>query len=386
MESKLAERRSQFKSLISTQLEDRKTAQKKRSDDERSALLHSIRSAAIADKPDSTHRRRPPSLQKIFSRTFMHPDTMVEIPNDLKSNWMVILRPEGERCLVVLKNNTMTLRSRNGNVIGEEFILDPFRHLARYDVDGIFDGVLTPNNELFIFDILLFNQNELVNSEFEFRNFFLQQNWPFLNTQGAPAIFMGEEDDTTIPIIRRIEAHSVTPDSLQALYESSEYEKDSLIFLTKSGKYENGLTNEAIFFRDECLSKYAIDSKFETGFAGDEDMDLVLVVWMKESGKIELKTWDRITLLKFESESEAVEKGVPKQLLKDKTKIRVSLNVEEFRFEKFSSTRKPFATSFNRVVDQIRKRRAKMAGDSQSLPAIFQAPSITFTDILNSIR
>jgi predicted HAD superfamily phosphohydrolase YqeG len=115
-------------------------------------------------------------------------------------------------------------------------------------------------------------------------------------------------------------------------------------------------------------------------------MDLVLVVWTKDSGQIELKTWDRITLLQFESETEAVKKGVSKQLLKDKTKIRVSLNVEEFRFEKFSSTRKPFATSFNRIVDQIRKRRAKMAGDSSSLPPIFQAPPITFTDIMNSIR
>ena len=155
MESKLEERRRKFKALISTQLEDRRKDHKNRSDAERSALLQSIRSASAATATTaSIQTRRRSSVEKIFSRTFMHPDTLVEIPPDLKTEWMVMLRPEGERCLVSLKNNTMTLRSRNGYMIGNEHILDPFRHLSRFDVDAIFDGVLTPSNELFIFDIL----------------------------------------------------------------------------------------------------------------------------------------------------------------------------------------------------------------------------------------
>ena len=380
MESKLETRRLQFKALISTQLEDRKKSQKQRSDEERSALLLSLRSAADT-APGSS--RRPPSVQKLFSRTFMHPDTLVDIPTDLKSQWMVVLRPEGERCLVVLKNNTITLRSRNGNIIGDTHILDPFRYLSRFDVDAIFDAVLS--NELYIFDVLLFNQNELVNSEFEFRQFFLEQNWPFLSGK-APAVFMDDETgDSTIPEIHRLEAYQVSAASLQTLYDSSEYEKDSLVFFRKTGKYENGLSSEALYFRDDKLSKYAIDSKHESGFAGDEDMDLVLVVWVKDK-RVELKTWDKIRVLEFNSESEAEHAGIVKSLLKDKTKIRASLNVGEFKFEKFSQTRKPFATSFNRVVDQVRKRKAKLGIDCANLPPIFQASPVTFTDIMNSIR
>ena len=192
-------------------------------------------------------------------------------------------------------------------------------------------------------------------------------------------------EDTSMPIVHRLKAQSVSQDWLDELYTSCEYEKDSLVFFRSKGKYENGLSSEAMYFRDDQLSKYAIDSKHESGFAGDEPMDLVLVVCMKD-GLVELKTWDKITLLQFNSEAEAVDAGISKSMLKDKTRIRVSLNVGEFRFEKFSSTRKPFATSFNRVVDQIRRRRAKLSSEvCRNLPQIFQALPVTFTDIKNSI-
>jgi hypothetical protein len=309
----------------------------------------------------------------------MHPDTLVDIPPNLMSDWMVLLRPEGERCLAVLKNNTLTLRCRNGSIFSHEYILDPFSHLSRFDVDAILDSVFDTNsNHLYIFDVLLFNQNELVNSDFDFRQFFLDQNWPF-QIGLAPTVFDTTED---VPKIVRLKAHQVSRATLSSLYDSTDYEKDSLVFYSKTGKYENGLSCEAFFFRDEHLSKYAIDSKNEEGFAGETDMDLVLIVCIK-GGKVELKTWDRISVLEFSTEQDAVSGGIPKPLLKDKTRIRTSLNIASFSFSQFSATRKPFATSFNRIVDQVRKRVAKTTR-TENLPAVFQSSPTSFTDILNA--
>ena len=392
MDSRLSERRSQFKSLVSTQLEQRKKAQKVRSDEDRMALLNSIRSSAI--EPSAPSRKPPPrSLQKLFSRTFMHPDTMIDIPPNLPTQYMVLLRPEGERCLVILKNNTLSLRSRNGSMIGHEHILDPFRDLSRFDVDAIFDGVLTSSNEVFVFDVLLFNQNELVNSDFEFRQFFLNQNWPFQKTDATnvppEAVFTEDDHSDVVPIMHRLSTHPVDKQSLETLYQNPPgYETDSLVFFSKSGKYENGLTNEAIFFRDEHLSKYAIDTQNEEGFDGHEEMEFVLVVSVDDSGSIDLKTWDKISLVRFESEGEAVAGGIGKSLIKDKAKIRVTLNLDEWKFSKFSQTRKPFATSFNRVVDQVRKRRVKQGEKDcgSLLPEIFQHSPISFLDIMTTIR
>jgi snurportin-1 len=45
----------------------------------------------------------------------MAPEWLVEIPDDLASNWYVMSRPEGQRCLVIASHGTTMVRSRTGH-------------------------------------------------------------------------------------------------------------------------------------------------------------------------------------------------------------------------------------------------------------------------------
>jgi len=390
----IRKRSPEFKKILSTGISHRREDQEDRRLNDRKSLIESLRMAtSMADDIDPLRAQRrthktPICDTRLYSKTFMHPDTMIEIPENLSSDWMVMLRPEGERCLIVVNSNTVVIRSRNGSIIAK-YILEIFS-LKRPNLHAIFDGVFVPGNfgspdHVFVMDVILFNGNEILNSEFEFRNFFLRENWPFTDSHHQTPVL--DDTDSVEPVFVRLGSSPATEEALAGLYVSTPYtpiENDSLIFFRKSGKYENGLTQEALFFRDNHLSKYCIDTQQEDGYSGNESQDMVLDIQTGEDGKVRLQTWDKVCVKEYESLDIAIEAGIPKPLLKNKTRVRVSMSMK-FEFSNFSSSRKPFATSFNRIVDQYRKRRQlDLQGESIfSPPPPFDKLPICFKDIVN---
>ena len=51
----------------------------------------------------------------------MVPEWMVGVPDDLATQWFVIPRPQGKRCLVVANAGAATCRMRNGSRVEPRF-------------------------------------------------------------------------------------------------------------------------------------------------------------------------------------------------------------------------------------------------------------------------
>lgn len=382
MEARYDSRKALFKHIDTNAVDRRRKSAKAESEEAKRILMKSLREAAIS----AVEKEGPEEIRtrKLFSRTFMYYDTMLSVPSNLESEWLVALRPEGQRCLAVLQGNSLTLRQRNGQVV-DSFILDPFS-LKRSDQVAIFDCVLgfsnrTMKRTVFITDLVQQKGNDLYMSDFSFRQYFLKEHWPFASMDSAPML-TGFSDES-VPDFERIEFDFATKRRIQSLYSQagSEYASDSLLFCSKDGRYTTGLSQEALIFRDEQLSRFAIDSKHEEGFDGGESMAMVLKA-KKTGSKIDFETWDGISLHKvlMESAPAWLKTGIGKRpwML-----VRCEVN-DSFEFTKMQSSGKPFPHSFNRIVDQYRKRRQAM-----NLPPtgneLFDGPPLSIDSILSSV-
>lgn len=372
MEAKQEVRKAQFKD-ISTALNQKKFA-KADSDDARKELISSLRQLVEPPSEESLRRKADMKTKKLFSRTFMHPDTMLEVPENLSSDWSLIFRPEGERCLVVVNGNTVTLRGRNGNII-ETIVLDPFS-VKRSETVTILDGVYGYKGLrkcVYVFDALLLKQSELIFSDFDFRQFFLSQHWPFTESVLAPML------DSEIPELVRIEAVPATASNVRRLYESES--GDSLVFFKRTAKYINALTQEALCFRDERISRYAIDSQHKDGFQGNEAQTFVLRRAERKSEEealVEFKTWDNVVLFTSRSGSDS-----HRNHAKESSLVKVTVNAQ-FELLSFKSSGKPFAHSFSRIVDQFRKRRS-LLGLAPIGVEVMDAAPVSIDQILHTL-
>lgn len=383
MQARYESRKAGFKDIDSNSLVRRRQSAKSESEEAKRELLRSLRESVISQVPElpSTEELR---TRKLFARTFMYHDTMISVPENLSTQWLVGLRPEGQRCLAILKGNSVTLRQRNGQVV-DSFILDPFALKRTGDHVAIFDCVLGYSNRtmkktIYVFDLLMQKGNDLIFSDFVFRQYFLKENWPFCETQGVPMLL--GSDDT--PDFVRIEFDFANRESILSRYTLDD-QLDSLMFFHRDGKYVNGLSNEALVFRDSHLSRFAIDSKHEDGFDGGESMEMVLRASLqrpKKNETIELTTWDGIVLHRMAlNESPSwLKNGLNKRPF---MMVRCQVN-NEFEFIEFSSSGKPFPHSFNRIVDQIRKRKEAL-GLTASGNELFDSKPLSIDSILNSV-
>ena len=374
MDEKLKTRKSQFKDIFTADLDRRKRKFSQESEDARKALLESLR-GMVKSSIDVRSIRE----SRQFSKLFMYPDAMIAVPSELGTDWYVTLRPEGSRCLVILMNNTITLRGKNGMVI-EQFVLDPFSLKASKEV-AIFDAVyglneLTMRKEIFIMDAITMDGNELIFSDFEFRQFYLEQHFPF--TSGGPQIDFGVTDCPNITLVKSSKA---TQEAIQELYDEAgkRFEPDSLIFHHKSGKYESGLSESCLVFRDSHLSRYSIDTKYVDGFEGDESQEIVLkVLYNKKSRTYQFKTWDGILVKDCDEVSHWLA-----EKLKKSVSVLARVEIDQiFEFSKISVSRKPFPNSYNRIVDQFRKRRSTLDLPLTGLQ-VLDRPPLTIKDIVS---
>jgi hypothetical protein len=246
----------------------------------------------------------------------------------------------------------------------------------------MFDAIYGFNNQnlkrtLYIADVVMMKGNELVFSDFSFRQYYLGEHWPFLPSVSAPMLM---DSETSVPDIVKLEYLSASSDNINRLYHEGlpTVTPDSLLFCLKDGKYVNGLTQEVLSFRDSNLSRYAIDTTQEDGFDGSESMEIVLRVVRGPKKIFLFKTWDGIVL----HQSETVPEWIV-SVLKRKPFVLVRCIVSnKFEFSEMKSSGKPFAMSLNRIVDQFRKRRETLKLDPIGND-MFDAPPVSISDILS---
>lgn len=73
-----------------------------------------LTSAQRRDRARKLRRLRRLHRTIFFARQLQVPDWMVEVPEDLSSNWLVLVRPEGERCLLLSNDGRVEVRRKNG--------------------------------------------------------------------------------------------------------------------------------------------------------------------------------------------------------------------------------------------------------------------------------
>ncbi len=381
-----------FKDLDTRSLDRRRQAARVDSEEAKRELMKSLREAVISScEPEGAAELR---VRKVFARSFLYQDTMIAVPENLATQWLVALRPEGQRCLGVMQGNSFTLRQRNGHMV-DAFVLDPFS-IKRMDGAAIFDCVYGFNNRtmkktVFITDVIQMKGNELHMSDFVFRQYFLKEHWPFCEQPEAP-VLMGFEDSEQAPEFERIDFDFASRERIENLYGnvSTDYVSDSLIFCQRDGRYISGLSQDALIFRDSHLSRFSIDSKHEEGFDGAESMVMVLKAVLRRAKKklegavetVDLQTWDGIVLHRLGMDS-----GCPDWLKKEVKKrpfVLVRCEVDNTVCVKsIASSGKPFPHSFNRIVDQFRKRRSVLSLEGTG-NEIFDASPLSIETILAS--
>lgn len=124
---------------------------------------------------------RDQNRRRQFCQTLCIPEWMVEIPNDLATNWIVMPRPEGHRYLVSCKRGKASIRSLSGytkniktNLPGGQYASLSWRVKNRMNFSGncILD-VIIADMCVYAMDILVFNSTEYSESEAESRLFTL---------------------------------------------------------------------------------------------------------------------------------------------------------------------------------------------------------------------
>jgi snurportin-1 len=68
---------------------------------------------------DKKKQRKKSQVDQKYAELLTIPEYMVEVPEDLKENWITMPRPEGIRCLVISSKGITTSRKKNGKILAK---------------------------------------------------------------------------------------------------------------------------------------------------------------------------------------------------------------------------------------------------------------------------
>ncbi|XP_057820436.2 uncharacterized protein LOC131033277 isoform X2 [Cryptomeria japonica] len=222
------------------------------------------------------------SARHWFSRQFMLPEWMVDIPPRLEQEWYVLPRPAGKRCLVVSSHGTTISRLRNGRVL--HCFPSALPNGARIkNIAGpshmfcILDCIFhEPNQSYYIIDIICWRGYSLYDCSAEFRFFWLNSKIAETGACEAPSIHHRYQFHV-VPI------YDCDRAGLQAAYSGPlPYVRDGLLFSNRHAHYELGLSPLSLVWKDENCSQYFLD----TDKMGVVPTHQHIVLELKEDGTV----------------------------------------------------------------------------------------------------
>mmetsp|Transcript_39065 Transcript_39065/g.48406 ORF Transcript_39065/g.48406 Transcript_39065/m.48406 type:complete len:468 (-) Transcript_39065:248-1651(-) len=269
-----------------------------------------------------------------FARQLQVPDWMLSPPTDLAQSWLVLAKPEGERCLLLSEGGRVEVRKKNGYVLERYTDSRLPRGLTILDVVSIegppkeSPAPKTPSSEAQISmdaqvvqedgeaeeaesdedmgckggkkggkgrrrrpqgnrkyavcDVLVWGDVDLAATEAECRLFWLESRFQE----------MREKAPRRARPLQLIRALPATAESLKELYYTNfGYLKDSLLFLHREGRYQvsEPITPVARLWRDRHLSRFVVDTPDEKG----EELPSKQSVVLEIRGGGRLRTADR---------------------------------------------------------------------------------------------
>ena len=241
-----------------------------------------------------------------FARQLQMPDWMLVPPNDLAQSWLVLAKPEGERCLLLSDGGRVEVRKKNGYVLERYSDSRLPRGLTVLDVvciegpakiqeapetaqieetptpqeEGEVEAVESAdedmgckggkkggkgrrrrpqgNRKYAVCDVLVWGDVDLAATEAECRLFWLESRFEE----------MREKAPRRARPLQLVRALPATAESMKELYYGDfGYLKDSLLFLHREGRYQvsEPVTPVARLWRDRHLSRFVVDTPDEKG-------------------------------------------------------------------------------------------------------------------------
>jgi len=137
---------------------------------QRATSQNRLRDALFSQAPTS-HKR-----QREFVDKLMIPEEMLDIPDDLSSNWFCVPVPSGRRCLVVAANDRTQCFLKNGNIVESFTSLLPSggTKRGRQKEFCILDCIMHPSDcTIYVLDMLCWRGFHIEECETEFRFFWI---------------------------------------------------------------------------------------------------------------------------------------------------------------------------------------------------------------------
>ena len=201
--------------------------------------------------------------RKKFASQLTIMEWLIDVPDDLYTNWYVLPRPEGPRCLLIAQNGITTSRYKNGNLHKkfESSLPNGSTETGTSSAKCVLDAVFhAPLKTFFVTDCMVWEDYSLVDCDFEFRRYWLNQKMSALaDGEASPAAASASSGGFTVAVIP---AEVSTRETLLRAYgEAFGYTKDGLVFVHKDSSYTQGeITPLCLQWKDGSCSRYPIDT------------------------------------------------------------------------------------------------------------------------------
>ncbi|BBN06619.1 snurportin-1 [Marchantia polymorpha subsp. ruderalis] len=211
-----------------------------------------------------------------FSKQLMLPEWMIDIPPRLKTDWYVMSRPAGVRCVVVSSNGTTVSRQRNGRVLHHFPSALPNGARTRdvscaSSVFCILDCIFhEPDKTYYVLDLMCWRGYSLYDCNTEFRFFWM--NSKLAETDALkPASQYHRYRFSVLPV------YECDVGGLQAAYSAPvPFTRDGIIFINRHAHYVLGSTPLSLLWKDSICSEYPVDTDSKGNVPQYQQVVLVL--------------------------------------------------------------------------------------------------------------
>ncbi|BDA44230.1 Snurportin-1 [Coccomyxa sp. Obi] len=196
-------------------------------------------------------------LPSYFSNQLMQHEWLTDIPGDLASNWLVMPRAEGRRCLVIASRQRTVSRTRSGYILHSFASALPGGSRAMHgnaEAFTILDTIFSEaDSTYFVIDVMAWSGYLLYDCTAEFRSFWIQSKLAEIAEGGS---CQGGFPFAPVPV------YPCDPGGLQTAYSGIVpfQLRDGLLFLNKEAHYDLGQSPLALVWKDSHISRYFLDT------------------------------------------------------------------------------------------------------------------------------
>eukprot|EP00927_Polykrikos_kofoidii_P051079 TRINITY_DN44896_c0_g1_i1.p1 TRINITY_DN44896_c0_g1~~TRINITY_DN44896_c0_g1_i1.p1 ORF type:complete len:489 (+),score=81.69 TRINITY_DN44896_c0_g1_i1:153-1619(+) len=305
---------------------------------------HGSADCRMADADDSAdakcQRLRRLHRTCFFARQMQMPDWMTEVPTDLATSWLLLLKPEGDRCLLLSDGGKVQILRKNGQLHEKYHDSRLPRGLTILEVvcvegpqaaasggqveaknlptegslgaavvplaqeENMADAALSAMDQkrrsghrgrggrdrlkgdikYAVCDVLIWDDTDLASAEAECRMFWLESRFADIPERCSHRA-------RPLQLVRAVPA---SQQALQEAYHDNSCVKDSLLFLHRQSQYviSEPVTPLALMWRDKHISRWVIDTQDKTGETMPDKQAVVLE--LRKGGY--LRTADRVVV------------------------------------------------------------------------------------------